>query len=70
MTAAYDAVREAISKQLDGNEERKLALIILQHVDRGKCNAVQLAEIALREWRDTAVRQSQASDSNGLLSAR
>jgi len=52
MTAAFDRVCQSVSKQMNGSDDIKktLALIILRQVDRGECNADQLAEIAFREW--------------------
>ena len=48
-------VCQSVSKRMNGSDDVKktLALIILRHVDRGECNAEQLAEIAFREWAGT-----------------
>ena len=55
MTAAFDRVCQSVSKQMNGSDDvmKTLALIIFRHVDRGECNAEQLAEIAFREWTGT-----------------
>ena len=52
MTAAFDRVCECVSQRVNGNDDvkEKLALIILQHVDRGERDSERLADIALREW--------------------
>jgi len=55
MVAAFDRVCQSITKRMNGSDDVKktLALIILKHVDRGECNAEQLAQIAFREWTRT-----------------
>lgn len=52
MTAAYDRICQSISKPMNGSDDvkKRLALIILRHVDRGECNPEKLAESAFREW--------------------
>jgi hypothetical protein len=52
MTAAFDRVCQSVSYRMNGDEElkRKLALIILRHVDRGVRNVQRLADVALQEW--------------------
>jgi hypothetical protein len=53
MTAAVDRVCHSVSQSISGNDNIKqtLALIILQHADRGERDAERLAEVALREWK-------------------
>ena len=51
MTAAFDQACQSIPKSVNGNNDvrRKLALIIIQYVDQGERDPVQLAKVALRE---------------------
>jgi hypothetical protein len=52
MTAAFEKACEYVSPPTNGDDEahRKLASIILRHVDRGERDPRQLALAALREW--------------------
>jgi hypothetical protein len=52
MAAAFDRVCHSVSQSMSGNDNLKqtLALIILEHVDRGERDAGRLADVALREW--------------------
>jgi hypothetical protein len=51
MTAAFDSVSRAVLVRIHGNDDvqRRLALIILRHVDQGERDPVRLADIAFRE---------------------
>jgi hypothetical protein len=51
MTDAFDRVCHSVSKRMNANDDVKqtLALIILQHVDKGVRDPERLADIALRE---------------------
>ena len=65
MSAAFDRVCQTISKRMNDSDEvkKKLALIIIRHVDRGERDAERLAEIAFREWTgtDRAVIEDRAA---------
>jgi hypothetical protein len=52
MGAAFDAVCHAFPPDLKDREgaRRKLALLILRHVDRGECDATRLSELALLDF--------------------
>ena len=51
MTAAFDQACQSLPRAVNGNDDlrRQLALIILQHVDRGEHDPIRLSEIAYRE---------------------
>jgi hypothetical protein len=51
MSTAFDQIGEAIPKSVNGDDmRRQLALIILQHVDRGVQDPERLSEMAFREF--------------------
>jgi hypothetical protein len=52
MTTAFDTVCESVVPWMcaDDDQKRRLALIILRHVDRGERDARRLADAALQEW--------------------
>lgn len=52
MGAAFDTVCEAFPPDLKDREaaRRKLALLILRHVDRGERDATRLSELALLDF--------------------
>jgi hypothetical protein len=52
MTAAFDRVCQSASTQINSDDDvkRRLALIILRHVDRGERDPERLADVAFREW--------------------
>ena len=51
MTAAFKQACQSLPRAVNGNEDarRKLALIILLHVDRGERDPIRLSEIAYRD---------------------
>jgi hypothetical protein len=51
MAAAFDQAWQSLPRAVNGNDDlrRQLALIILQHVDRGEHDPIRLSEIAYRE---------------------
>jgi hypothetical protein len=51
MTAAFDLVCGSLAKPISDNEamRKKLALIILRHVDQGERDSIRLATVALQE---------------------
>jgi hypothetical protein len=52
MSAAFDNVYEAFPADMKDHEgaRRKLALLILRHVDRGERDAERLSELALLDF--------------------
>jgi hypothetical protein len=54
MTAAFDQACQSLPRAVNGNDDvrRKLALIILRHVDRGEHDPARLCELAFRELAD------------------
>lgn len=52
MGAAFDTVCQAFPSDLKDHEgaRRKLALLILRHMDRGECDATRLSELALLDF--------------------
>jgi hypothetical protein len=52
MSAAFDSVYEAFPPNMKDHEgaRRKLALLILRHVDRGERDAERLSELALLDF--------------------
>ena len=52
MSAAFDSVCEAFPPNMKDHEgaRRKLALLILRHVDRGERDAERLSELALLDF--------------------
>jgi len=60
MGAAFDIVHQAFPPNMKDHEgvKRKLALLILRHVDRGERDATRLSELALLDFtRPLATRQ-------------
>ena len=55
MTAAFDTVCQSVSTRTAGHDDvrRRLALIILRHVDQGERDASRLSQLAFREWSGT-----------------
>jgi hypothetical protein len=51
MSTAFDNVCRSVPSQINGNDDvrRKLALIILRHVDDGELDPVRLAELAFND---------------------
>jgi hypothetical protein len=52
MGAAFDTAWQAFPSDLKDHEgaKRKLALLILRHMDRGECDATRLSERALLDF--------------------
>ena len=52
MGAAFDVVCQAFPPNMKDHEgaRRRLALLILRHVDRGECDATRLSELALLDF--------------------
>jgi len=52
MGAAFDAACQAVRPDLKDHEgaRRRLALLILRHMDRGECDAMRLSHLALRDF--------------------
>jgi hypothetical protein len=55
MTAAFDKVCQSVSTRINGHDDvrRRLALIILRHVDQGERHPARLSQLAFREWAGT-----------------
>ena len=51
MSTAFDSVCRSVSPRINGDDSvrRRLALIILRHVDQGQHDPQRLSEIALNE---------------------
>jgi hypothetical protein len=52
MGAAFDVVCQAFPPDMRDHEgaRRRLALLILRHVDQGECDATRLSELALLDF--------------------